>query len=172
MSGAGPSRRRRAPQPLEISEGVKTEIFQCSMAGVLLCNYTAEAEGDPMDMDSDNNSDDERLLALGMFFINVISQTANTIYMAYCSIDDFHWPLTKDIAVIRMAERTFYFGFPGLLYALQIPNIINSSLLGTLQFIFLEHAHYLDYKDINPEGNGNSFSLSYLPSLIFLIQFF
>lgn len=117
-----------------------TEIFHYTTAAVLLYNYKA----DPTEPKS------VKTLGVGVFIIRVITQ--ETIIMTICSVGGFHWPITKDIPIVRMGKNLFVMGFPGLLYALQLPSHCDPSILVLLERIFMKHSHYFDYVDANPHG--------------------
>lgn len=126
--------------PKRCPNGTITELFRYPTAAVMFMNYETEQN--------------VRLLGLGVFFVDVIVQTANPILTTVCSVNGFQWPLAKDIPIIRMGKRTFIFGLPGLLFALQFPSVCGPTLMGRLERVFMRFGHYHDFADSNPTGLG------------------
>ncbi|CAL0325148.1 unnamed protein product [Lupinus luteus] len=83
-------------------------------------------------MDYDENRT-IRLLGIGQFMVYLMMHIFYPIMITVCSVDGFHWPLTKDTVVFRMANRTFAFALPGLLYGLQFPPYCEGSLMDALE---------------------------------------
>ncbi|KAF7839992.1 hypothetical protein G2W53_008474 [Senna tora] len=94
------------------------------------------------------------LLALGGFFVNVIVQLVNPLLkITVCSVNQFQWPITKDTPIIRMGQRTFFFAFPGLLYALQFPRVCGPTVVAYLVRLFNRFSYYQYFAEVSTVGS-------------------
>lgn len=137
----------RSPLP----QGTKIDLFTYNLVAVVLLNYKSDA------MDEDNYM---RWMGLGVFTISIVAHVSNAIAAIFCSVDNFDWPLTKDMAIVRMGQRTFVIGMPGLLYALQLPSTCEPTDIARLEKLFLRFAHYTDFIDFSRQRYGIYISLS------------
>ncbi|KAE9610277.1 hypothetical protein Lal_00006141 [Lupinus albus] len=116
----------------------KMKIFGSGSLSELFCFRTCTL----FLMDYDQNQT-IRLLGIGHFMVYLMMHIFYPIMITVCSVDGFHWPLTKDTVIFRMANRTFAFALPGLLYGLQFPPYCEDSLMDALEGLFTNFGHYI-----------------------------
>ncbi|KAL5751661.1 hypothetical protein ACOSQ2_022168 [Xanthoceras sorbifolium] len=108
--------------------GSSTELFNanCS-ARVVLLDY--------------DDSREVKLLHYGGFIVNVIMQLSSPLLMVTCTVD-LQCPISKDAPIIRVGQRCFAFGMPGLLYELQFPEFCEDEKMDTLERVFKKYGYY------------------------------
>ncbi|KAF7839658.1 uncharacterized protein G2W53_008140 [Senna tora] len=122
--------------PRQFPNGKMTELFHYPIAAIMSMGYEKRQS--------------VTLLALGGFFINVVVQLINPLLkITVCSVNQFQWPLTKDTPIIRMGQMTFFFAFPGLLYALQFPRVCGPTVIACLVRLFKRFSYYQDFADFS-----------------------
>lgn len=104
-------------------------------------------------MDNDENQT-VRLIGVGQFVVYLMMHTMHPIFITVCSIDGFHFPLTKDTVIFRMAKRTFAVALPGLLYGIQFPHFCEEALMDKLESVFIKFAHYCKVVDEKELGKS------------------
>ncbi|KAK7247467.1 hypothetical protein RIF29_42350 [Crotalaria pallida] len=110
------------------SNGSITELFSFRSGIVILMDY--------------DENQTLRILGIGQFMVYLMMHVFYPIMITVCSINDFHWPLTKDTVIFRMANRTFAFALPGLLYGLQFPPFCEDSMMDALENLFMKFGYY------------------------------
>ncbi|KAF7839809.1 uncharacterized protein G2W53_008291 [Senna tora] len=140
--GKGKEKLSDMPEfPRQFPNGKTTELFHYPIAAIMSMGYEKRQS--------------VTLLALGGFFVNVVVQLVNPLLkITVCSVNQFQWPLTKDTAIIRMGQRTFFFAFPGLLYALQFPRVCGPIVVAYLVRLFKRFSYYQDFADVSTAGSG------------------
>ena len=124
------------------------QLFPLGSITMLFCFQTSVA----VLLDYDEN-ETTRLLGIGQFVVYLMLQTLYPVMITACSVDGFHWPITKDTIIFRMAKRTFAFALPGLFYGLQFPDFCDESLLDKLERLFIKFGHY--FKVVEDKELGN-----------------
>ncbi|KAF7839802.1 uncharacterized protein G2W53_008284 [Senna tora] len=146
--GKGKEKLSDMPEfPRQFPNGKTTELFHYRIAAIMSMGYEKRQS--------------VTLLALGGFFVNVVVQQVNPLLkITVCSINQFQWPLTKDTPIIRMGQRTFFFAFPGLLYALQFPRVCGPTIVAYLVRLFKIFSYYQDFADVSTAGSVASYPCS------------
>ncbi|KAK2663028.1 hypothetical protein Ddye_001602 [Dipteronia dyeriana] len=80
----------------------------------------------------------------GKFGVNLIIQSMSPLMMVTCTVYGLQWPISKDAPIIRVGQRRFAFGIPGLVYGLQFPSSCEEENMNTLERIFMKFGHYHD----------------------------
>ncbi|KAK3212004.1 hypothetical protein Dsin_016710 [Dipteronia sinensis] len=111
--------------------GSSTELFNpnCS-ATVILIDYDEKRE--------------IKFLRYGGFLVNMIIQSLGPVMMITCTVDGLQWPISKDAPIIRVGQRCFTFGMPGLLYGLRFPQHCEVEKIDTLEMVLMRFGHYDD----------------------------
>ncbi|KAI4318221.1 hypothetical protein L6164_026011 [Bauhinia variegata] len=115
-----------------LPHGKFSEIFRYNSAFVMQLSYDDETK--------------HWLKAEGYFVVTLIIEMTYSILVTVCEVDGFKWPLTKDSAIIRMAERAFAIALPGLFYGLCFPPSCREDIIESLVGVFMEYGHYVDLK--------------------------
>ncbi|KAL5753621.1 hypothetical protein ACOSP7_021841 [Xanthoceras sorbifolium] len=88
-----------------------------------------------------DDSREVKLPRYGGFIVNVIMQLSSPLLMVTCT-DGLQWPISKDAPIIRVGQRCFAFGMPGLLYELQFPEFCEDEKMDTLERVFKKYGYY------------------------------
>lgn len=95
-----------------------TEVFKCKSCVLILMDYDEERTA--------------RFIRLVEFVINLVMASMDrALVTCVCMVNQLQWPIAKDSPIIRVGQRSFVLGFPGLLYGLQLvsccePHVIDS----------------------------------------------
>ncbi|CAB4283427.1 unnamed protein product [Prunus armeniaca] len=84
------------------SHGNLTKVFKCKSCVLIL-----------MDNDEERTA---RFIRLGEFVINLVMASMDrALVTCVCMVNQLQWPIAKDSPIIRVGQRFFVLGFPGLL---------------------------------------------------------
>lgn len=132
-----------------------TEVFKCKSCVLILMDYDEERTA--------------RFIRLVEFVINLVMASMDrALVTCVCMVNQLQWPIAKDSPIIRVGQRSFVLGFPGLLYGLQLVSCCEPHVIDSLETVFIKFGHY---KDLNRKGTGNSITFLSLSLSLLLLYF-
>lgn len=93
------------------------------------------------------------LMTSGEFSLKLLKQTHSPLAVVVANVGEVQWPVGKDAPVLKVWNRRYTFGLPGLVYGMILPDSTQIGVLQLLDSNLAEFSTFETHHEITNTGN-------------------